>query len=128
MAHGAWPKVTMVPIDPSTGTQWTRGFLDSLKPAHTALTDTLQTGLEPGFPMWYEIAAMVWLEPAIVTRAETLYIDFDTSQTAGYGDTLSWHEAYRPHLGERAQTVVLRVDRTKMETAMRALYRRPTKR
>jgi hypothetical protein len=95
MAHGAWPKVTMVPIDPSTGTQWTRGFLASLRSAHTALTDTLQTGLEPGFPMWDEIAAMVWLQPAIVTRAETLYIDFDTNQTAGYGDTLSWHEAYR---------------------------------
>ncbi len=128
MAHGAWPKVTMVPIDPSTGTQWTRGFLDSLTPARTALTDALQTGLEPGFPMWDEIAAMVWLEPSIITRAETLYIDFDTSQTAGYGDTLSWHDAYRPHLGERAQTVVLRVDRAKMETAMRALYRRPPKR
>ncbi len=128
MAHGAWPKVTMVPIDPSTGTQWTRGFLDGLRSAHTVLTDTLQTGLEPGFPMWDEIAAMVWLAPAIVTRAETLYVDFDISQTAGYGDTLSWHEAYRPHLGERAQTVVLRVDRTTMETAMRALYRRPPKR
>lgn len=125
MAHGAWPKVTMVPIDPSTGTQWTRGFLSSLKPAHTLLTDTLQTGLEPGFPMWDEIAAMVWLEPSIVTRGETLYIDFDTNQTAGYGDTLSWHDAYRPHLGERAQRVVLRVDRAKMEAAMRALYMRP---
>ena len=128
MAHGAWPKVTMVPIDPSTGTQWTRGFLDSLKRARTPLTDALQTGLEPGFPMWDEIAAMVWLDPAIVTRAKTLYIDFDTSQAAGYGDTLSWHDAYRPHLGERAQTVVLRVDRARMETAMRALYTRPLKR
>ena len=128
MAHGGWPKVTMVPIDPSTGTQWTRGFLDSLKRARSPLTDALQTGLEPGFPMWDEIAAMVWLDPAIVTRAETLYIDFDTSQAAGYGDTLSWHDAYRPHLGERAQTVVLRVDRARMETAMRALYTRPLKR
>jgi len=128
MAHGAWPKVTMVPIDPSTGTQWTRDFLDSVKPAHTPLTDALQTGLEPGFPMWDEIAAMVWLEPAIVMRAETLYIDFDTSQTAGYGDTLSWHDAYRPHLGERAQTVVLQVDRAKMEAAMRTLYTRPPRR
>ena len=125
MAHGAWPKVTMVPVDPSTGTQWTRSFLDSLKPARTTLTETLQTGLEPGFPMWDEIAAMVWLEPSIVTRAETLYVDFDTNQTAGYGDTLSWHDAYRPHLGERAQRVVLRVDRAKLEAGMRALYMRP---
>jgi len=125
MAHGAWPKVTMVPVDPSTGTQWTRSFLDSLKPARTTLTEMLQTGLEPGFPMWDEIAAMVWLEPSIVTRAETLYVDFDTNQTAGYGDTLSWHDAYRPHLGERAQRVVLRVDRAKLEAGMRALYMRP---
>ncbi len=115
----------MVPVDPSTGTQWTRSFLDSLKPARTTLTETLQTGLEPGFPMWDEIAAMVWLEPSIVTRAETLYVDFDTNQTAGYGDTLSWHDAYRPHLGERAQRVVLRVDRAKLEARMRALYMRP---
>ena len=125
MAHGAWPKVTMVPVDPSTGTQWTRSFLDSLKRAHTTLTETLQTGLEPGFPMWDEIAAMVWLDPSIVTRAETLYVDFDTNQTAGYGDTLSWHDAYRPHLGERAQRVVLRIDRAKLEAGMRALYMRP---
>lgn len=125
MAHGAWPKVTMVPVDPSTGTQWTRSFLDSLKPARTLFTDTLQTGIEPGFPMWDEIPAMVWLEPSIVTRAETLYVDFDTNQTAGYGDTLSWHDAYRPHLGERAQRVVLRVDRAKLEAGMRALYIRP---
>lgn len=128
MAHGAWPKVTMVPVDPSTGTQWTREFLDSLKPAHTALTDTLQTGLEPGFPMWDELAAMVWLAPEIVTRADTVYVDFETSQTAAYGDTLSWTEDYRPHLGERAQTVIRSVDRTRMEAAMRALYMRPLKR
>ena len=128
MAHGAWPKVTMVPIDPSTGTQWTREFLDSLKSAHTPLTEMLQTGLEPGFPMWDELAAMVWLAPAIVTRADTLYIDFDTSQTAGYGDTLAWTDAYRPHLGERAQTVVRTVDRAKLEAAMRTLYMAPRRR
>jgi purine nucleosidase len=124
VAHAPWPKITMVPVDPSTGTQWTRDFLTSLKSANTPLTDMLQTALEPGFPMWDEIAAMVWLAPEIVTRADTLYIDFDTGQTAAYGDTLSWTDAYRPHLGERAQTVIRSVDRARMEAAMRALYRR----
>ncbi len=42
--------------------------------------------------------------------------------TAGYGNMLSWGEAYRPKLGERAQTVVLEVDRARMEAGMRALY------
>jgi inosine-uridine nucleoside N-ribohydrolase len=125
VAHAPFPKVTMIPVDPSTGTQWTREFLTSLKPAGTPLTELFQTALEPGFPMWDEIAAMVWLDPAIVTRADTLYIDFETSQTAAYGDTLSWTEAYRPQLGEHAQTVIRAVDRARMEADMRALYMRP---
>jgi inosine-uridine nucleoside N-ribohydrolase len=115
----------MIPVDPSTGTQWTRAFLEGLKPAGTALTDALQNGPQPGFPMWDEIVAMAWLNPEIVTKDETLWIDFETSQTAAYGDTLSWGEAYRPHLGEQAQRVILSVDRAKMEAAMAALYRRP---
>lgn len=127
VAHAPWPKITMVPVDPSTGTQWTREFLISLKSAGTPLTDMLQTALEPGYPMWDEIAAMVWLAPEIVTRADTLYVDFETSQTAAYGDTLSWAEPWRPHLGEQAQRVILTVDRARMEAAMRALYRAPVR-
>ena len=127
VAHAPWPKITMVPVDPSTGTQWTREFLTSLKSAGTPLTDMLQTALEPGYPMWDEIAAMVWLAPEIVTRADTLYVDFETSQTAAYGDTLSWAEPWRPNLGEQAQRVILTVDRARMEAAMRALYRRPVR-
>ncbi len=125
VAHAPFPKITMVPVDPSTGTQWTRAFLDSLKPAHTPLTEMFQTALAPGFPMWDEVAAMVWLAPEIVTKEDRLWIDFETSQTAAYGDTLSWTEAYRPQLGEQAQRVILSVDRAKMEAAMRALYMRP---
>lgn len=122
VAHAPWRKMTMIPVDPSTGTQWTRAFLDSLKPADTPVTQFLQNGPQPGFPMWDEIAAMVWLDPAIITKSERLYIDFDTGQTAAYGDTQSWTEPYRPQLGEQAQTVVLQVDRARMEAGMRAIY------
>lgn len=124
VAHAPWRRITMIPVDPSTNTEWTRAYLDSLGDA-TPLTTMFRTGLEPGFPMWDEIAVMAWLMPEIVTQRDTLYIDFDTSQTAGYGDTLSWTAAYRPGLGEQAQTVVRAIDRPKMEAAMRALYRRP---
>jgi purine nucleosidase len=52
-------------------------------------------------------------------------VDFETNQTAAYGDTLSWTDAYRPHLGERAQTVIQSVDHARMEAKMRTLYMRP---
>lgn len=126
VAHAPWRAITMIPVDPSTGTQWTRAFLNRLNPAHTPLTDLFQTGLPPGFPMWDEIAAMAWLKPGIVTKDARLWIDFETSQTAAYGDTLSWTEAYRPHLGEREQRVILSVDRAAMEDGMAALYMRPS--
>jgi inosine-uridine nucleoside N-ribohydrolase len=122
VAHASWKKMTMIPVDPSTGTQWTSIFLASIRPAATPLTKSMQTSIAPGFPMWDEIAAMAWLRPEIVTRADPLYIDFDIGQTAAYGDTLSWTEDYRPNLGERQQTVIRTVDRVKMEAAMRVLY------
>jgi len=122
VAHAPWRKVTMVPVDPSTGTQWTAAYLATIQSAHTPLTNALGKSISPGFPMWDELAAMVWLDPTIVTRRAALYVDFETSMTAAYGDTLSWTEAYRPKLGEQLQDVVLEVDRAKLETEMRALY------
>jgi len=129
MAHAPWRKITMIPVDPSTGTEWTREFLDgTVKAAKTPLTAGLAKHLEPGFPMWDELAAMVWLHPEIVTRQDMLYVDFETGMTSAYGDTLSWSAEYRPKLGEQAQTVVREIDRAKLEAAMRALYVRPLRR
>ncbi|MBO9712955.1 nucleoside hydrolase [Sphingomonas sp.] len=125
VAHAPWRKVTMIPVDPSTGTQWSSDYLATIQAVPSPLAQALGKSISPGFPMWDELAAMVWLDPAIVTRSETLWIDFETSMAAAYGDTLSWTEAYRPHLGEQAQTVVLEVDRARMEADMRALYTRP---
>ncbi len=128
VAHAPFPSITMIPVDPSTGTQWTRAFLDRLKPAHTPLTEAMQTGMVEGFPMWDEIAAIAWLDPAVVTREARLYVDFETSWTAAYGDTLSWSEDWRPHLGEQGQRVVLGVDRARMEADMARFYMRPARR
>jgi len=128
VAHAPWTKVTMIPVDPSTGTQWTNAYLATIQAAHTPLTEALAKSISPGYPMWDELAAIAWLDPATVTRSARLYVDFETSMTAGYGDTLSWTEPYRPKLGEQAQTVVLEVDRTKVEADMRSLYLAPSRR
>jgi purine nucleosidase len=124
VAHAPWRKITMIPVDPSTGTEWTAAYIAAIASAKTPLTDALARSIEPGFPMWDELAAMVWLDPTIVTDAQPLYVDFETDGGAGYGDTLSWSEAYRPKLGEQVQTVVRAVDRVRLEAAMKALYQR----
>ena len=65
--------------------------------------------------MWEEIGAGVWLDPGVVTRKETLAVDYNTQFGPGYGDTLSWHAAYAPGLGEQSATVVEAVDARRME-------------
>ena len=74
--------------------------------------------MEPGFPMWDEIAVAVWLDPSIVTKAERLWYDFDVQFGPGYGDMLTWHDAYRPGLDEGQADVVLSVDVARMEALM----------
>ncbi|PTQ13511.1 nucleoside hydrolase [Sphingomonas oleivorans] len=125
MAHAPWRKVTMVPVDPSTGTELTRAFLDSLGKVDTPLAKMIVKTAEAGFPMWDEIAAAVWLDPSIISKSVDLYVDFETSFTSSYGDTLSWTADYRPGLGERPQNVVQEVDRAKLEALLHKLYAAP---
>jgi inosine-uridine nucleoside N-ribohydrolase len=122
MAHAPWRKITMVPVDPSTATQLSPALIARLGRAARPGVDRFVQALAPGFPLWDEIAAAVWLDPALVKTQRHLWIDFDTQQSAaGYGDTLSWDQAYHPGLGEQAQDVVLAIDVPKLEAMLTRL-------
>ena len=118
VSRSPWKKITVVPVDPSTSTQLSPALIGRLSAAASPGVATLLRQLEPGFPLWDEIAAGVWLDPAIVTESETLYVDYDTQFGAGYGDTLSWHAAYRPNLGEQPATVTRTIDVPRLEALM----------
>ena len=51
--------------------------------------------------LWDELAAAAWIDPSIITKEESLYMDIDISHTAGYGKTLVWVPGNQPGLGER---------------------------
>ena len=48
--------------------------------------------------LWDELAAAAWLDPAIITKEQKLYIDVDCTRGPTYGDTLSWAAAGKPPL------------------------------
>ncbi|MDR6509908.1 inosine-uridine nucleoside N-ribohydrolase [Novosphingobium capsulatum] len=121
MARSPWRRITMVPVDPSTATQLRPALIARLGQAARTGVDRFIKQLEPGFPLWDEIAAAVWLDPAIVKTQSRLWIDFESQQGAGYGDTLSWDDAYHPGLGEQAQDVVLAIDVPGMEAMLTRL-------
>ena len=123
-----WKKITMIPVDPSTATELTPKLVERMSAAGTPLSKAFQDHLETGFPLWDEIAAAVWLDPSIITKSSQLYVDVDTSFSAGYGQTLSWSEHYQPGLGERLQTVVRAIDVDRLEDMMVELMNRPLQR
>ena len=118
VARSPWRKITVVPVDPSTATQLSADLLARLAKAARPDVGVFLKTWEPGFPLWDEIAAAVWLDPSLMTDKEILFVDFNTQFGAGYGDMLSWRAGYQPGLGEQSATVVRAVDPARMEALM----------
>ena len=114
----------MIPVDPSTATELTRGQLDAWAKLNPAFAPMVQKH-EAGFPLWDEIAAAVWLDPSIAMKTEELYVDTDTSFSAGYGDILSWSEGYQPDVGEQKEIVVREINVQRMNDLIGRLLSRP---
>ena len=118
VSRSPWSQITIIPIDPSTGTQLTSELLNrAARAAPKAMGQVLATW-EPGFPLWDEIAAAVWLNPSLIVQKERLYVDYNTQFGPSYGDTLSWREHYQPNLGEQPATVIRKVDRLGLEALL----------
>jgi len=96
-----WKKVVCTTVDISLKTQLTAELLDRLKKsdipaAKYAATYTKLRGFDY---LWDELAALAWLDPSVITKKETRYMDVDLDRGAGYGNTLTWSEKDRPETG-----------------------------
>lgn len=118
VAHSPWRKITVAPVDPSTATQLSPELISRLAKAARPDIGAFLAKWEPGFPLWDEVAAAVWLDPGLVTKQDTLFIDFNTQFGAGYGDMVTWRAGYQPGLGEQSATVVRAIDPKRMEVLM----------
>ena len=111
-----WRKIIQVPVDPTTKTLFRPELIKRIAAADTLVARYVARHVE-GFPMWDELGAAVWLEPAvIVTRREPMAVGVDTNADgAGYGNTLSWPPGKGPGLSEPTVEVILDVDVPKLE-------------
>jgi inosine-uridine nucleoside N-ribohydrolase len=112
--HEAWPKVTQLPVDPTTKTFFGKALYDEIGRARTPVAHYVAT-YGTGFPMWDELAAAVWLDPSLVTRKQSMLVDVATNDDAAIGSTLSWPLGRGPGLGERPVDVVEDVDVARFE-------------
>ncbi len=115
MLHSGWRKITAVPTDATVATKLTPELVHAASASGTPVARYLASYGQPGFPMWDEVAAGIFINPGLVTHAEKLAMDINIDHGANYGATLSWPEGKGPGLGEPDVTVVFAVDVKKLE-------------
>ncbi len=125
MLHAGWRKITVVPLDATVPTKVTPELLKAATASGTPLAQYVARYAQPGFPMWDEVAAGVFLDPTLATHTGELAMDIDTSPTANYGGTLSWPKGKGPALGEPDVTVVFAINVPRLENLFVDLLKRP---
>jgi inosine-uridine nucleoside N-ribohydrolase len=91
-----WPRIDLTTVDISVKTMFTQAMLDEIAKSPSPAAQYLARYTHDFYYMWDELEAAAWLDPSIITKEETLYIDVDTARGPNYGDTLSWTAANRP--------------------------------
>lgn len=114
--HAKWPRLVLTTVDISVKTHFTRDLLDQIRkgtaPAAQYVGKYAPTKNTDDF-LWDELAAVAWLDSTVITKWEKLYVDVNTDQGAGYGDTLVWAEGNQPGQGEILADVQVDLDAQK---------------
>lgn len=113
--RAAWPRIDITTVDVSLKAPLTPALLHRIAKADTPAARYIARWSPPRSYMWDELAACAWLDPSIVTREQTLYMDVDLSRGANYGNTLTWTETTKPSTGVRQVHAQLDLDRGKFQ-------------
>jgi purine nucleosidase len=111
-----WKKIVCTTVDISVKTRFTSGLIAKIKAGDSPAARYVGTYARPREQysyLWDELAAAAWLDPSVITKKETLYLDVDLDRGAGYGNTLSWTEQDRPKRGVQPAEVQLDLDTEK---------------
>lgn len=94
-----WKKIICTPVDISVKTRLTNDLIDRIKTSKSPAAQYIAkySHLRGNYNyLWDELAAAAWLDPSIITKKETLFLDVDLDRGAGYGNTLSWSSHDKP--------------------------------
>ena len=111
MLRAPWKKIVCTPVDISVKTRLTAELINRVKagdsPAARYIGTYSRLFGEYNY-LWDELAAAAWLDPGVITRKETRYMDVDLDRGAGYGNILTWTDLDKPKVD--VQPVEIQVD------------------
>ncbi|MFQ5741236.1 MAG: nucleoside hydrolase [Acidobacteriota bacterium] len=107
--RSAWPKVTVTTVDLSIQTRLRKEMIAEIEKSGTPLARYLARWADEEY-MWDEVAAAAWLDPSLIRKERSVFMDIDISHGPGYGNTLTWKSGDNPGLGEQEVHVQLELD------------------
>jgi len=121
-----WPKITCTPVDISIKTHFTHAMAEQIAASGTPLAAYLLKYYVSTIDyMWDELAAAAWLDPSLVTREQSFYMDVDLSRGPSYGNTLTWLDYDRPELPRPPVHVLTDLDTEKFYRLFEQLMSAP---
>jgi len=116
MLRAPWHRIVCTPVDISVKTRLTTGLINRIKsgdsPAARYIGKYARLLGEYNY-LWDELAAAAWLDPSVITKKETRYMDVDLDRGAGYGNTLTWTDQDKPKLEVRPVEIQVDLDSEK---------------
>lgn len=106
-----WKKIVCTTVDISLKTSMTMDLIHKVKAGTTPVARYIGAYAQLHGPynyLWDELTSAAWLDPSLITKTETRYLDVNLDRGAGYGDTLTWSENDKPK--QNLQQVEIQVD------------------
>lgn len=126
-----WPRIVCTPVDISIKTELSPALIKKIaknsEPAAQYVGKYYQPQEKYNY-MWDELAAVAWLNPSLITREETRYMDVDLDHGAGYGNTLTWTDRDKPKIELQKVQIQLDLDTAKFYELFARLMAAPTPR
>ncbi len=124
-----WKKIVCTPVDISVKTRMTSELINRIKagdsPAARYVGAYARLHGEYNY-LWDELAAAAWLDPGLITRKETRFMDVKLDRGAGYGNTLTWTDRDRPKLEVQSVEIQMDLDTGKFYKMFVELLNGPT--
>jgi purine nucleosidase len=94
-----WRKIVCTPVDISVKTRLTTELITQIKvgdtPAARYIAKYARLHGQYNY-LWDELAAAAWLNPSLISKKETRFMDVDLDRGGNYGNTLTWADQAKP--------------------------------
>jgi purine nucleosidase len=129
MLRAPWKKIVCTPVDISVKTRMTSTLIDRVKAGNSSAARYIgqYSHLYGNYNyLWDELAAAAWLDPSLITKKETRFLDIDLDHGENYGNTLSWTDDDKPKFEVRPVEVQVDLDTEKFYKMFVDLLTAPT--